>query len=132
MEQLIFSSVENLPGVNARAAFTVNSSVVFRKEIDTIHIRLNDRDSYMLWGSSDQMPYNILKFIENDETLSTCQIFNTAVCYGSGLQYRTDNAEPTVTEEVEDLMLANNIPGYFLVTEKQRILDFLTGAENSG
>ena len=128
MEQLLFNSIENLPGVNGRAAFTVNSSAVFREEIgsssvvelkvDSIPIRLKDRDSYMSWGGDDQMPYNILKLIEDDETLSTCQQFNAEVCYGSGLQYKTDNAAPEVAEEVEDFFLANNIPGYFLGTSQ--------------
>ncbi|MBO5540191.1 MAG: hypothetical protein J5980_04515 [Muribaculaceae bacterium] len=43
--------------------------------------------SYMPWGGDNMMPYNILKLIEDDETLSTCQQFNAKVCYGSGLKY---------------------------------------------
>ena len=75
MEQLLFTSIENPPGLNARAAFTVNScfasgmpmtSAVFREDLDSIPIRLNDCNSYMPWGGYDQMPYNILKLIEDD------------------------------------------------------------------
>lgn len=35
------------------------------------------------------MPFDILSLVEKDKTLSTCQIFNAEVCYGSGLRYDT-------------------------------------------
>ena len=118
MEHLIYNSVESLPGYNARALFTVDSSAVFREEIDTVPVRISDTDAYMPWGGDDQMPYGILKLIEDDETLSTCQQFNAEVCYSSGLQYRTTEASPAVTTEVEDFFLTNNIPAYFLGTSQ--------------
>jgi hypothetical protein len=82
-----FNSVETLPGYNARAAFTVNSSSVFKEDIDTVPIIIDDTLSYMPWGADNQMPFKILNLIEKDETLATCQVFNAEVCYGSGLQY---------------------------------------------
>ena len=33
---LNFNSVENLPGFEARAAFTVNSASVFREDVDIV------------------------------------------------------------------------------------------------
>ena len=38
------------------------------------------------------MQYNIIDLIESDETMSTCQMFNAEVCYGSGLVYDTELA----------------------------------------
>lgn len=56
------------------------------------------------------MPYNIIDLIESDETMSTCQMFNAEVCYGSGLVYDTGLA----TAQVDDFMLDNDLASYFL------------------
>ena len=60
------------------------------------------------------MPYEILNLIESDETLSTCQMFNAEVCYGSGLVYNTDKSTTKTREQVDDFFLENNIAGYYL------------------
>lgn len=84
---LNFNSVENLPGFEARAAFTVNSASVFREDVDIVPVIIDETLSYMPWGGDNNMPFDILKLIEDDETLSTCQMFNAEVCFGSGLRY---------------------------------------------
>jgi hypothetical protein len=115
MDSLNFNSVETLPGYNARAAFTVNSSSVFKEDIDTVPIIIDDTLSYMPWGADNQMPFKILNLIEKDETLSTCQVFNAEVCYGSGLQYNcSENTAAYVRDEVENFMLDNDLASYFL------------------
>ena len=53
------------------------------------------------------MPYNIIDLIESDETMSTCQMFNAEVCYGSGLVYDTELATAQVQAQVDDFMLGN-------------------------
>ena len=58
------------------------------------------------------MPYNIIDLIESDETMSTCQMFNAEVCYGSGLVYNTEQA--TEQAQVDDFMLDNDLASYFL------------------
>ena len=108
-----FSSIETLPGYNAKAAFSVNSASVFREENDIVPIVIDDKLSYMPWGGDNMLPYNILNLIESDETLSTCQMFNAEVCYGSGLVYNTDETAPAVKEEIEDFFLENDIATYF-------------------
>ena len=50
----------------------------------------------------------------SDETLSTCQMFNAEVRYGSGLEYNTDECGPAVKQQVEDFLLDNALPSYFL------------------
>lgn len=60
------------------------------------------------------MPYNIIDLIESDETLSTCQMFNAEVCYGSGLVYDTGLATAQVQAQVDDFMLDNDLASYFL------------------
>jgi hypothetical protein len=88
---------------------------VFKEDIDTVPIFIDDTLSYMPWGADNQMPFKILNLIEKDETLATCQVFNAEVCYGSGLQYNCSEAAAAyVRDEVENFMLDNDLASYFL------------------
>ena len=111
---LNLSSVEDLPGVQARAAFTVNSASVFKEDVDIVPTIIDDTLSYIPWGGDNRLPYNILELIEKDETLSTCQVFNAETCFGSGLQYNCENTSKETSAEVSDFLLDNDIPSYFL------------------
>ena len=113
MDFLNFSSVENIPGVNARAAFTVDSAAVFREDCDIMPSTFGNI-KYMPWGADNQMPYDIIDLIERDETLATCQVFNAEICYGSGLVYDTCVASAVTKNEVEDFLLDNDLASYFL------------------
>ena len=114
MDSLNFNSVENLPGLNASAVFKVNSSSVFKEEVDIVPTIVDDTLSYVPWGGDNLMPFNIIDLIEKDETLATCQIFNAEVCYGSGLQYNCTETSASVKSEVEDFLLDNDLASYFL------------------
>ena len=74
---LNFNSVENLSGFDARAAFTVNFASVFREDVDIVPTIVGDSLSYVPLGGDNNMPFDILKLIEDDETLSTCQMFKS-------------------------------------------------------
>ena len=113
MDFLNFNSVETLPGYEARAAFTVNSSSVFREDVDIVPTIVDDSLSYVPWGGDNQMPFDLLALIEKDETLATCQCFNAEVCYGSGLQYCTTETSAAVKSQVEDFLLDNDLAAYF-------------------
>lgn len=114
MSRIAFSSVENLPDARKAVAFTVNSSQVFREDDDICPVTLNKDLQYMPWGADNQMPYRVLDLIEKDETLSTCQMFNAEICYGNGLQYNTEACSAQVKADIEDFLLANALPSYFL------------------
>lgn len=114
MDNLNYSSVEDLPMLQAKAAFTINSATVFKEDIDITSITISDKLSYMPWGGDDQMPFNIIDLIERDETLATCQLFNAEVCYGSGLTYDCSQASAQTSTDVDDFMLDNDMPSYFL------------------
>ena len=114
MDELNFNSVETIPNLNASAAFQVDSGKVFKEDTDIVPVIVDDTLSYVPWGSDNAMPYNILELIESDETLSTCQMFNAEVCYGSGLEYNTDECGSAVKQQVEDFLLDNALPSYFL------------------
>ena len=107
-------TIEDIPGVDGRAAFSiVDSSSVFREErIDAQ--KLDDHDYFMPWGGDNKMPYNILDLVESDETVATCLMWNAQMCYGSGLNYNTDGASQQIADDVEEWMLENSLPSYFL------------------
>ena len=108
------TSVVTIPGANASAAFTSKTSEVFKEEHNIAPIIINDNMKYISWGGDNQMPYNIIDLIESDETMSTCQMFNAEVCYGSGLVYDTELATAQVQAQVDDFMLDNDLASYFL------------------
>ena len=112
--ELNFNSVETIPNLNASAAFQVDSGKVFKEDTDIVPVIVDDTLSYVPWGGDNALPYNILELIESDETLSTCQMFNAEVCYGSGLEYNTDECDKAVKQQVEDFLLDNALPSYFL------------------
>ena len=109
-----FNSVEAIPDLKASAAFTVDSSEVFREQEDMNPVTIADGYQYMPWGADNQMPYRILEYIDSDETLSTCQLFNAEVCYGSGLVYDTTAANRKVQQMVQDYLMDNDLASYFL------------------
>ena len=109
-----FDSIAIVPELQARAIFHSDSSQVFKDDTDIPERVLDKNTSYIPWGGDDEMPYNVLKKIEDDETLSTCQLFNAEICYGAGLQYNTEACTAAVKEEVEDFCLDNNLASYFL------------------
>ena len=130
--ELNFSSVETIPNLNASAAFQVDSGKVFKEDVDMVPTIIDKSLSYMPWGGDNMMPYNILKLIEDDETLSTCQQFNAEVCYGSGLKYDTEACTATVKQQVEDFLLDNALPSYFLgVCQDFKQLDNLLTLDNA-
>ena len=108
------TSVATIPGAHVSAAFTSKTSEVFKEENDIAPIFINERMKYIPWGGDNRMPYNIINLIESDETLSTCQMFNAEVCYGSGLVYNTEQATEQVRSEVDDFTSDNDIASYFL------------------
>ncbi|MGN0238275.1 MAG: hypothetical protein ACI4AK_09380 [Lepagella sp.] len=108
------TSVEQIPRSKARVLFTNKTTEIFRDYGIYDTLMTPDGKEYKSWGGDDQMPYNIINLIEKDETVSTCQVFNAEVCYGSGLTYDTCNASPEVARKVEDFLLDNPLPDYFL------------------
>ena len=68
-DTLTFTSVHNIPGTHASAAFTSKTSEVFKEEHNIAPIIINDKMKYNPWGGDNQMPYNIIDLIESDETM---------------------------------------------------------------
>ena len=61
MDSLNFSSIENIPGINAKAIFKVDSSAVFKEDAEMITpVPVGEHLSYMPWGGDNMLPYNII------------------------------------------------------------------------
>ena len=114
MDFLNYNSVEDIPGVTARAAFQLRTTAVFKEDGDISPVVVNDNLSYMPWGADNQMPYNVIDLIESDETLATCQLFNAEVCFGSGLVYDTTRTSAPIADSVEEWLLDNDLASYWL------------------
>ena len=114
-EPIDFTSIDDIPGINAKALFSSElSKTEFRETGDISPVPIGDKHRYMPWGADDQLPYDILDLIERDETLSTCQMFNAEICYGSGLLYNTEACSEKVKEEIDSFFVGNNIPTNYL------------------
>ena len=59
-DTLTFTSVHNIPGAHASAAFTSKTSEVFKEEHNIAPIIINDKMKYIPWGGDNQMPYNTI------------------------------------------------------------------------
>ena len=114
IHNLSFNSVVEIPVLKGSAAFTTNTSEVFKENEDMVPIKIADGYEYMPWGANNELPYKILELIDSDETLSTCQMFNAEVCYGSGLVYDTSEASSSVKKAVDNYMMDNDMASYFL------------------
>ena len=110
MDSLNFNSVETLPNLSARAAFQVNSSAVFKEDVDIVPVIIDDTLSFMPWGGDNNMPFDILKLIEDDETLSTCKMFNAEVCYGNELVYKYRPSAQVRGYGLENSLTADPLP----------------------
>ena len=113
-DELHLNSVEVIPDLKASAAFTVNSSEVFKEQNDILPVVIDKQTKFMPWGADNEMPYKILDLIESDETLATCQMFNAEVCFGSGLVYDTTEADNKTRLQVDDFCMDNDLAYYFL------------------
>lgn len=65
--ELNFNSIETLPGFEARAAFSVNSSSVFKEDVDIVPIIVDDTLSYIPRSGDSQMPFDLLALVEKAE-----------------------------------------------------------------
>lgn len=106
----MYSSVEIIPNLRAQALFlTPEGGNLFRETGELTPIPVTDKISVMPWGADNQMPYNILDRIEQDETISTCQTFNAEICYGAGLQYDTAQAPQPEADTVRYFLEHNDL-----------------------
>lgn len=120
--QLDFFSVEYAPDLQANVIFSESSSQVFREDEDISKLSVSDDIAVMPWGADNQMPYDIMKLVDGDETVSRCMNFNSEVAFASGLRYgirkkdAAGNIRPVpvrIIDEVDDFCRCNNLYSIF-------------------
>ena len=111
-------SISMLPDNRGAVAFVRDFSLVFREQGDITPVEICPGHRYIPWGTDNQMPFSILDLFDRDETMSACHLFNTEVCYGSGLQYAPATPEEKlpkkIQNQIKEFFDASDIPGYFL------------------
>lgn len=108
----------DVPDLQASVAITLSkvedSSSVMREDGTIPEMVISDSLSVIPWGASNRMPFEIIRKIEQDETMSTCMQFNAEAFYAAGLTLDTDEARPDIVAEVEDFMMRNDMVSYWL------------------
>lgn len=70
---------------------------------------------YVPFGGDDQLPFEIIRLIGEDEIMSQNKLFNVLTCYGNGLRYNDPKTgAPTTDAEVSRWMFQNSLPEFFL------------------
>lgn len=91
------------------------SGRAFREDNDIAPRLIGSRTRYMPWGGDDQMPYDVHRIIEEDETIARCMEHNFRNCYGAGLHFtESETVTPGTRNAVRDFTLSQNLPGWYL------------------
>lgn len=100
------------------AAFKSSASQIWKEDSSTERIdpvKLKNGWDYIPWGRDNEMPYEILSKIEEDETINTCQQHNIKNCYAAGLEYIIpEGTEDTIAENVREFCMRNDLSSYHL------------------
>lgn len=110
----VLYTVETLPQLRSSVAFVENTAAIFREDKEVAPVTLSDDMRYMPWGHSNKLPYKMMSAIDADETMSICQQFNAEICYGSGLEYHTDDCDARTAGAVAAFWKRNCMPSLFL------------------
>lgn len=74
-----------------------------------------ESEAYVPFGTDNQLPYDLIRIVGDDEVTAQNKLFNVLTCYGAGLQL-TDDATglPTDNPEVLQWQRRQNQPQYLL------------------
>lgn len=108
-------SVETIANT-AAALFNYRSAAdrAFREDNDISPYVIGSRTRYMPWGADDQMPYDVHRIIEDDETIARCMEHNFRNTYGAGLRFNGEQASPETQTAVGDFLDHQNLSAYYM------------------
>ena len=70
---------------------------------------------YVTFGDDDQLPFEMIRLIGEDEIMSQNKLFNVLTCYGNGLRYNDPaTGTPTDVSEIKRWMMQNSLNEFFL------------------
>lgn len=74
-----------------------------------------NRYRYVPFGVDNQLPFNIIRLIGEDEIMSQNKFFNVLTCYGNGMRYNDPKTgKPTTDPEIGRWMMSNSLSEFFL------------------
>lgn len=107
----------SVPEANALAEVP-DSSIVFDEDgsaIDSKPVPGYEGLKYIPFGSSDTLPFDLIRNIGSDEVLSQNLFFNILTAYGSGLRYvDPETKAPSSDRDIRSFMLHNSMNEFFL------------------
>ena len=111
MENSVYS-LEVSPDVAALITETSRDMFEYTNE-DPKKIKKSYR-GMVLWGSDNELPYQILTKIRASEIMSSNHLFNTTTLYGAGLKMTTADGSPVTDEKILTFKRRNNLVKYLL------------------
>lgn len=73
------------------------------------------KEQYVRFGVDDQLPYEIIRKIGQDEVTSQNKLFNVMTCYGGGLEMAdVTTGEVSTDPDVRRFVRRSSLPQYFL------------------
>lgn len=74
-----------------------------------------EKESYVPFGSNNQLPYDLIRLVGGDEVTSQNKLFNVLTCYGAGVQMNSISTKaPTRNPEVIQWVRRQCMPRYLL------------------
>lgn len=109
--------VGNTDKVAAIMSEMSSSSDIFDEDglISARHVPGYTNYMYVPFGYDDQLPFNIIRMIGDDEIMSQNKFFNVLTCYGNGLRYNDPKTGTATTDpEINRWMMGNSLQEFFL------------------
>ncbi|MEG2599034.1 MAG: hypothetical protein RSA66_06140 [Muribaculaceae bacterium] len=110
----IFNVTNNIQCAFASVA---DSADIFDEDIPLTPLSVPGYDSfkYIPFGPDNNLPFEVIRMIGEDEIMSQNKLFNVLTCYGNGLRYNDiDTDKPTKNVEIKRFMMQNSMPDFFL------------------
>lgn len=73
-----------------------------------------ESEAYVPFGTDNQLPYDLIRLVGDDEVTAQNKLFNVLTCYGAGIKFNDVTGQPTTRPEVVDWARRQNLPQYML------------------
>ncbi len=104
-----------IDGVNDKfaAIITKDTRKIFDYEDVKPVVKKQGYRGYVPWGENNELPYELLKKIRDDEVMSSNMWFNVCTAYGRGFKV-TEKGQPVTNKEAVQFFKRNNMVKYWL------------------
>lgn len=94
-----------------------NSADIFDEDADVTPRQVPGYSNYnyIPFGYDDQLPFQLIKMIGEDEIMSQNKLFNVLTCYGAGLKYMSkDTGRDTEDDEIARFVMRNSLSEFHI------------------